>query len=333
MPPSYLELWTNGELQKRAEKAGQTLKSCRLCPRQCRVNRTGEERGFCRAGFLPMVSSYTVHWGEEPPICGPRGSGTIFFTHCNLHCVFCQNYPVSQLRVGKEVSVEALGRMMLALQNRGCHNINLVTPTHFVPQILKALCLAVEEGFRLPFVYNTNGYDSLETLALLEGIVDIYLPDMKYADEDVARAYSQALDYPAVNSMAIREMYRQVGVGTYAPDGTMERGLIIRHLLLPNGLAGTEKMARFVAETFSPPCPISLMTQFFPAYRAREFPELRRRLHRREFKEALEILDRYGLQRGWKQEWIKTRPSSINSPQLAREQMEGRVGVRPSANC
>ena len=249
-----------------------------------------------------MVSSHTVHRGEEPPISGPSGSGTIFFAHCNLHCVFCQNYPISQLGVGREVSAEALGRMMLDLQNRGCHNINLVTPTHFIPQILEALSWAVEEGFHLPLVYNTNGYDSLEALRLLQGIVDIYLPDMKYADADVAQAYSQAPAYPAVNSAAIGEMYRQVGEERYAPDGTMERGLIIRHLLLPNGLAGTEKIARFVAETLSPPCPISLMTQFFPAYRAKDYRQLRRRLYRREFEEALKILDRYGLQRGWVQQ-------------------------------
>jgi putative pyruvate formate lyase activating enzyme len=252
--------------------------------------------------LFPIVSSYNVHHGEEPPISGARGSGTIFLTHCNLHCVFCQNYPISQLGVGREKSVEALGQMMLDLQERGCHNINWVTPTHFVPQILDALFFAVERGFRLPLVYNTNGYDSPETLELLEGIVDIYLPDMKYADEGTARVCSQAPNYPAVNASAIQEMYRQVGRGKYAGDGTMERGLIIRHLLLPNGLAGTESMARFVAETLSGQCPVSLMTQYFPAYRAKGFPKLRRRLSRQEFDEALEILDRYRLSGGWMQE-------------------------------
>jgi putative pyruvate formate lyase activating enzyme len=252
--------------------------------------------------LVPIVSSYNVHHGEEPPISGVRGSGTIFLTHCNLHCVFCQNYPISQLGVGREKSVEALGEMMIELQERGCHNINWVTPTHFVPQIMDALCLAVEKGFRLPLVYNTNGYDSLETLELLDGIVDIYLPDMKYADEGTARAYSQAPNYPAVNASAIQEMYRQVGRGKCAGDGTMERGLIIRHLLLPNGLAGTEGMARFVAETLSRQCGISLMTQYFPAYRAKGFPKLRRRLSRQEFEEAMEILERYRLSGGWMQE-------------------------------
>ena len=252
-----------------------------------------------------MISSYNVHHGEEPPISGARGSGTVFFTHCNLHCVFCQNYPISQLGVGQEKSTETLARMMLDLQNRGCHNINWVTPTHFVPQILEALCLAVEGGLRLPIVYNTNGYDSLETLGLLEGVVDIYLPDMKYGDEEKSLTYSRAPAYPAVNAQAILEMHRQVKDGRIGEDGMMKRGLIIRHLLLPNGLAGTEKIARFVAETLSRNCPISLMTQFFPAYRAKDFPELRRRLYRRESEEAVKILDRYRLEQGWMQEMIK----------------------------
>ena len=302
MIPAYFELWATGELRKRWHKAYQILQSCRLCPRKCGVDRIRGERGFCRSGLKPTISSYNIHHGEEPPISGVRGSGTIFFTHCNLHCVFCQNYPISQLGVGREKSIEDLGKMMLNLQGRGCHNINWVTPTHFIPQILGALCWAVERGFHLPLVYNTNGYDSLEVLNLLDGIVDIYLPDMKYAEEEKARAYSQAPAYPSVNEAAIREMYRQVGGGTYAKDGTMERGLIIRHLLLPNGLAGTEKIARFVADMFSGRCSIRLMNQFFPAYRAKRFPELKRRVVRREFEEALEILDHYQVHRGWMQE-------------------------------
>ncbi len=249
-----------------------------------------------------MVASYNVHYGEEPPISGVRGSGTIFLSHCNLRCVFCQNYPISQLGVGREQSIAELGRMMLSLQDRGCHNVNWVTPTHFVPQILEALCWAVERGFRLPIVYNTNGYDSRQTLDLLREIVDIYLPDMKYGDDATAQIYSQAPSYPAVNREAIREMHRQTGEEQYGPDGTLERGLIIRHLLLPNGLAGTEEIMRFIAEEFSGDCLISLMTQFFPAHRAREFPKIKRRLYRREFEEAREILSRYQLQQGWMQE-------------------------------
>ena len=302
MLPSYLELWTTGELQERARAAGQVLKSCRLCPRECGVDRTRGEKGFCQAGLRPMISSYNIHQGEEPPISGSQGSGTIFLTHCNLHCVFCQNFPISQMGVGREGSGESLGKMMLNLQERGCHNINWVTPTHFVPQILEALCWAIERGFRLPFVYNTNGYDGLETLRLLDGVVDIYLPDMKYSDEKIARTYSQAPAYPSVNQAAVKEMFRQVGKGVYNEKGMMKRGLIIRHLLLPNGLAGTEKVVRFLAENFSGECSISLMTQFFPAYRAKTFPELKRRLYAREFQEALKILNHYHLQAGWMQE-------------------------------
>jgi putative pyruvate formate lyase activating enzyme len=302
VPPTYVELWKSGELGRRVEGGREILKSCRLCPRRCAVDRTRGERGFCRSGLRPMVASYNVHHGEEPPISGTRGSGTIFFSNCNLHCLFCQNYPISQLGVGKEKTVEELGQMMLDLQSRGCHNVNFVTPTHFVPQIIEGVRAAVAQGFRLPLVYNTNGYDGLETLRLLDGIIDIYLPDMKYADEGHARAYSQAPHYPAVNAAALREMHRQVGNARYGPDGTMERGLIIRHLILPNGLAGTERMAQFVAENFPGQSAISLMTQFFPAYRAKRVPGLKRRLFRREFEEALKILDRYHLQQGWLQE-------------------------------
>lgn len=302
MPPSYLKLWTTGELQERVRVARQVLKACRLCPRECGVDRTQGEKGFCQAGLRPMISSYNIHRGEEPPVSGSRGSGTIFLTHCNLHCVFCQNFPISQRGVGREGSAESLGRMMLSLQKRGCHNINWVTPTHFVPQILEALCWAIERGFRLPLVYNTNGFDHLETLRLLDGVVDIYLPDMKYSDEKIARTYSQAPAYPAVNQAAVKEMFRQVGRGVYDEDGMMMRGLIIRHLLLPGGLAGTESVVRFLAENFSGMCSLSLMTQFFPAYQAKNFPELNRRLYAREFQTALKILDHYHIQAGWVQE-------------------------------
>ena len=305
MASRYVELWASGELRARAEKAAEVLRNCTLCPRRCGVDRTRGQMGFCRSGRLPVVASYNRHLGEEPPISGVRGSGTIFLSHCNLHCVFCQNYPISQLGVGRERSSEELAGMMLDLQKRGCHNINWVTPTHFVPQIIAALCLAADAGLRIPMVYNTNGYDSVETLQLLDGVVDVYLPDMKYADEETARAYSQAPGYPAVNARAIMEMYRQVGEGLLTVDGMMERGMIIRHLLLPNGLAGTEKVARFIAEKVPGRCSISLMTQFFPAYRARGFPQLKRRLYRREFAEALRALDRVGLDLGWLQEVAK----------------------------
>jgi putative pyruvate formate lyase activating enzyme len=300
--PTYLELWAAGELRRRVEKAKEILRSCRLCPRRCEVNRLRGEKGFCRSGASLMISSYNVHHGEEPPISGTNGSGTIFLSHCNLRCVFCQNYPISQLGVGREKSIAEVGAMMLDLQARGCHNVNWVTPTHFVPQMMAALEWAVERGFRLPLVYNTNGYDSVETLELLEGVVDVYLPDMKYGDEEVARTYSQAPDYPAVNGRAIHEMHRQVGGEEYTANGLLQRGMIIRHLILPHRLAGTERMARFVAESLSRPCSISLMTQFFPAYRAKDFPQLNRRITSEEFEEAMGILDHYGLEAGWVQE-------------------------------
>ena len=302
MGPTYLSLRASGVLRQRVRKAQEILRCCRLCPRRCGVNRMEGEKGFCRSGCHIQVSSYNVHHGEEPVISGVHGSGTIFLTHCNLHCVFCQNYPISQLGVGRERSIAEVGGMMLDLQARGCHNINWVTPTHFVPQMMEALEWAAERGFHLPLVYNTNGYDSVETLELLEGIVDIYLPDMKYGEEGIARTYSQAPDYPAINGKAIREMHRQVGGKECTENGLLQRGMIIRHLILPHRLAGTERVARFIAEGLSRPCPVSLMTQFFPAYRAKDFPELNRRITSEEFEEAMEILDSYHLEAGWVQE-------------------------------
>jgi putative pyruvate formate lyase activating enzyme len=300
--PTYLSLWASGELGQRVRKAREMLRACCLCPRRCGVNRIEGQKGFCRSGFSLQVSSYNVHHGEEPVISGVRGSGTIFLTHCNLRCVFCQNYPISQLGVGREKRIEEVGGMMLDLQARGCHNVNWVTPTHFVPQLMEALTWAVERGFRLPLVYNTNGYDSLETLELLDGIVDVYLPDMKYGDEGIARTYSQAPDYPVMNGRAIREMYRQVGWQACTEKGLLRRGMIIRHLILPHRLAGTERLARFIAEGLSRDCPVSLMTQFFPAYRAKDFPELNRRITSAELEDAMKMLDRYGLEAGWVQE-------------------------------
>ncbi len=302
MVPTYLSLRASGVLRQRVRKAREMLRSCRLCPRRCGVNRIAGEQGFCRSGLPLQVASYNVHHGEEPVISGVRGSGTIFLTHCNLHCVFCQNYPISQFGVGRERSMAEVGGMMLDLQARGCHNINWVTPTHFVPQMMEALEWAAERGFHLPLVYNTNGYDSVETLKLLEGVVDVYLPDMKYGEEGIARTYSQAPDYPVMNEEAIREMHRQVGGEECTENGLLRRGMIIRHLILPHRLAGTERVARFIAEGLSRPCPVSLMTQFFPAYRAKDFPELNRRVTSEEFEEAMEILDFYHLEAGWIQE-------------------------------
>ncbi len=298
--PAYLKL-SDRELEERIKKAFSLLNPCRLCPRKCEVNRLEGERGFCGAGAKAEVSSYNLHFGEEPGISGWRGSGTIFFTHCNLRCVFCQNYPISQLGHGNAVSTERLAEMMLELQHQGAHNINFVTPTHMVPWILEALLIAKERGLKIPLVYNTGGYDSLEELELLDGIVDIYMPDMKYNDNKVAERYSKAPDYVEVNRRAIKEMHRQVGDLVLDDTGVAQRGLLVRHLILPDGLAGTEGIMKFLAEEVSPETAISLMSQYFPAHRAFEYPEISRRITRKEYYEAERAMEQAGLYRGWKQ--------------------------------
>lgn len=291
------------ELQVRIDAAYGLLESCRLCPRECRVNRLKNDKlGFCRSGLNPIISSVSAHHGEEPPLSGTKGSGTIFFTNCNLRCVYCQNYPISQMGNGEERTPGELACQMLWLQEQGCHNLNLVTPTHFVPQILKALGIAVQRGFNLPIVYNTSGYESLETLRLLDGIVDIYLPDMRYSDKAVAMKYSIAQDYPEINRAAIKEMYRQVGNLVLDQNGVAQRGLIIRHLVLPGDIAGTEGVMKFLAEEISKEVSISLMSQYFPAHRAGEFKELNRRITTEEYEEAYQIMLKYGLENGWVQD-------------------------------
>ncbi len=250
--PRFIELYRTGELKKRAREAGDLLASCTLCPRNCGVNRLQGQLGFCRSGFLPTVSSYNAHHGEEPPISGTRGSGTIFFSHCNLSCCYCQNWPISQLGQGQEVTVERLAGMMMELQQRGCHNINFVTPSHMTAQILMALEIAVPQGFNLPLVYNTSGYDSLDSLKLLEGVIDIYLPDIRYTDPRAAERYSGAGDYPAVNQAALKEMWRQVGELQLDDQGIAFRGMLVRHLVLPNGLSQTKEALKFLAGEISP---------------------------------------------------------------------------------
>ena len=288
------------ELQSRIEAAYALLESCRVCPRECGVNRLKNEKGcFCRSGLNPIVSSVSPHHGEEPPLSGARGSGTIFFTNCNLKCVYCQNYPISQMGNGAERTVGELACQMLWLQEQGCHNLNLVTQTHFMPQILKALGIALERGFNLPIVYNTSGYESLEALQLLDGIVDIYLPDMRYSDNAVGLKYSSAPHYPEVNRAAIREMYRQVGNLVLDENGVAQRGLIIRHLVLPGGLSGTGGVMKFLAEEISKDVYISLMSQYFPAYRTQEFKKIDRRITSEEYEGAYQIMLKYGLESGW----------------------------------
>ena len=273
------------------------LEECHLCPRQCWVNRLAGEKGKCHITDQVMVSSYGPHFGEEAPLVGMHGSGTIFFTYCNLRCLFCQNYTISQLGDGNRVSRNALADMMLSLQEKGCHNINVVSPTHVVPYILDALELAASKGLNIPLVYNTGGYDSLETLKLLDGVVDIYMPDMKYSDEKTAEQLSGIKDYPEANRAAIKEMYRQVGDLQMNDQGIAQRGLLVRHLVLPNRLAGTEETLSFLAREVSAHTYLNIMAQYRPSYKASTVPLISRPLAREEFNEAIALARRYGLHR------------------------------------
>lgn len=268
-----------------------------LCPRACRVNRLKGERGTCRAGDLSEVSSYSPHFGEESPLVGLHGSGTIFLTHCSLRCSFCQNFSISHLGEGQEVSSERLARMMRELQDLGCHNINFVTPTHYVPQILEALSAAVRLGLRIPLVYNSSGYDSVETLKLLDGIFDIYMPDIKFARSEPAREFCQAPDYPEAARTALKEMHRQVGDLEIDENGIARRGLLVRHLVLPEGLAGTDEVVRFLAEEISPNTYVNIMDQYHPCGDIRSRSPLGRRLTGDEYREALDLARGAGLTR------------------------------------
>jgi len=294
---AYLELYQNGKLTKRVEAARSLLKNCQVCPHHCGINRLAEETGECNTGKLALVSSYGPHFGEEAPLVGKHGSGTIFFTNCNLKCLFCQNYSISQLGDGTEVTDEELARMMLSLQARGCHNINLVSPTHVVPQILKGLEIAINLGLRLPIVYNSGGYDSAETLEILDGIIDIYMPDMKYSDERTAEELSGIKNYPTINQAAIKEMHRQVGDLKVDEDGIATRGLLIRHLVLPRGLSGTKEIMKFIAGDISLNSYVNVMAQYHPCYKAFQIPQLAKPLSKQEFLEAIELAKRAGLNR------------------------------------
>ena len=301
--PSYLHLYRRGELAAHAKAAMATLAHCDLCPRACGVNRLHNERGACGVGAELVVASWNVHPWEEPPISGTRGSGTIFFSGCTGKCRFCQNYPISQLGYGNRMSIESLAEIMLELQERGCHNINLVTPTHFVPQILAAVNLAAGMGLHLPLVYNTSGYETVATLHWLEGVVDVWLPDAKYADNAIARRLSGFPDYVANNRAALREMYRQVGDElTLDENGIARRGMIIRHLVLPGGLAGSADVLRWIATELSPRVHVSMMDQYFPAYKVMDDPVLGRKLTTEEYEAALEAFAAAGLENGWMQE-------------------------------
>jgi len=298
--PGYLKLGKS-EWRLRIREAFGLLAPCRLCPRECRKDRLKGETGVCKARAAPEVSSYNLHHGEEPPLSGWKGSGAIFFTHCSLRCVFCQNYPVSQLGHGNETDSAGLAEMMLELQEDGAHNIDLVTPSHVVPWIIEAVALAAGQGLKIPLVYNSSGYDSLQELRLLDGIVDLYLPDMKYDDNAAARQLSNAPDYVEVNRGAVKEMQRQVGGLVLDETGIARRGLIIRHLVLPGGLAGTEGIMQFIAGQISRNTAVSLMRQYFPAHRAYEFPEISRRVSQSEYLLAEQAMEKAGLNEGWRQ--------------------------------
>ena len=296
--PCYLKLLRAGALQERVRQAFRHLERCDLCARYCYVNRLLTVRGaVCRTGERAVVHSFGPHHGEEDVLRGRRGSGTIFFSWCNLRCVFCQNWEISHKGVGHAVQPQELAAMMLDLQKRGCHNINLVSPSHVVAQILAAVETAARGGLRLPLVYNTGGYDSFEALALLDGVVDIYMPDMKYGNSLTARKYSKARNYVEVNRMAVKEMHRQVGDLILDANGLAQRGLLIRHLVLPGDLAGSEQVFDFIAREISPNTYLNLMDQYRPCYRADEYPPLDRPITTAEYSTALEAAKQYGLRR------------------------------------
>jgi putative pyruvate formate lyase activating enzyme len=305
--PSYIEFFTTGELRRRTERLEAMLASCAICPHDCGNNRLKDEIARCYSGYLPIVSAYTAHFGEEPGLVGTRGVGNIFFGNCNLRCVYCQNFAISQRWKEErkhEVSFERLAEIMLELQERGCHSIGFVSPTHFVPQIIKSLTIAVERGLHLPLIYNTNAYDSVEVLRLLDGIIDIYLPDLKYAYENDGWKYSKVARYPEIARAAIREMHRQVGSElVWGEDGLVKRGLIIRHLVLPNDIAGSEESLTWIRDTLGEDAAISLMAQYYPTHKATEIDLLNRKISIGEYHRVLRQADRLGLNNGWAQEW------------------------------
>jgi putative pyruvate formate lyase activating enzyme len=295
--PLYLETHRRGLLKEKIAAAYEILNQCTLCPHNCLVDRHHGERGLCRTGDQPVTSSFGPHFGEEDPLVGTKGSGTIFFTHCNLYCIFCQNYEISHGGEGEEISFADLAAMMLNLQRRGCHNINFVTPSHQVYQILEALPLAIAGGLNVPLVYNTGGYDAVDTLKLLDGVIDIYMPDFKFWDPAVAADLCQGKDYPQVARQALKEMHRQVGDLVIDENGIARRGLLVRHLVLPDGLAGTREVMEFLAQEISPNTYVNVMGQYRPCGRAYEHASLRKFLNPVEFAEAQRLAREAGLSR------------------------------------
>lgn len=322
MRPSFLDTYESGELQKRTQQLLARLESCDICPRECGVDRTQGQLGFCVSPAAPLVASICRHHGEEPPVSGTRGSGTIFFANCNLRCVFCQNHQISQnpaAYASHVISTRELAEDMVRLQDElGCHNVNLVSPTHFVPAIMEALCIAIPLGLRIPLVYNTGGYDSVDVLRMLDGVVDVYLPDLKYASNAVGGRLSQVNDYVEKSRAALVEMHRQVGSElTWGNDGTVSRGMIVRHLVLPGGLAGSEESLRWLAEELSPDIALSLMAQYYPAHRATTMAVLSRPLGASEYDDVVRSVQEMGFSNVWTQE---TRAQEYYRPDFSREE-------------
>ncbi|RKD29011.1 radical SAM protein [Thermohalobacter berrensis] len=292
--PSYLNLLNSGELEERVNKLKEMLKNCVLCPHQCEVNRLNGERGYCKTLDNVIVSGAEPHFGEEEELVGNYGSGTIFFSHCNLRCVFCQNYQISYCGEGTEIDSYRLANMMLHLQDKKCHNINLVSPGHIVPQIVEAIFIAAKNGLNIPIVYNTNGYDLTDTLKLLDGIIDIYMPDIKFSNDKLAQKYLGVKNYYKIAKNALKEMYRQVG-NLKTKSGIAYRGLIIRHLVLPENLAGTYNIIKFIKEELSPDVYINIMSQYYPTHKAYKFNKLNRRITMDEYREAVKAAKLAGL--------------------------------------
>jgi putative pyruvate formate lyase activating enzyme len=303
--PGYLALYKSGELERRKRALQARLAACDICPRECGVDRLNGKLGQCNSGFLPIVSSYCAHRGEEPALAGSRGSGTIFFGNCNMRCVYCQNFQISQspeIQRNNEVSIEVLAERMLYLQDElNCHNINLVTPSHFVPQIISAVLEAVPKGLHLPLVYNTSSYDSLKTLEELDGIISIYLADIRYASNEMGRKYSRARNYVDHARAAIIEMQRQVGDLIVDEDGIAQKGLIVRHLLFPNGIAGSAASLNWLIKEVSPQVAVSIMSQYYPTHRAYKYGELNRKITAEEYKEVVDLVEKLDIENGWLQ--------------------------------
>ncbi len=290
-------------LEKNLPSAQEMLEPCRACPRECLVDRKSDDLGECGMPESIGVSSANLHHGEEPPISGGNGSGTIFLTGCNLHCVYCQNYPISQYRNGRLYTPENVAKLMLNLERRGAHNINFVTPSHYVPQLMEAMLIAYRDGMKIPIVYNSSGYDSVEMLKLLDGVIDIYMPDMRYTKSEYSKKFSDVTDYPEINRKAIREMHRQVGV-LKTKNGIGVKGLLIRHLVLPGGISGSKEIFEFIANEISSDTHVAVMSQYFPAYNACNFPEIAERVSRDEYEQALDWFDDAGLHNGFIQPYM-----------------------------